>query len=135
MELYPDLNGGSGLLLDGKHVKGVDLYTVNGKMLCKCCVKALNKSKLNGKKDSVWRKNLEVTCADKPGWRVLYKLPSKKQTGDSQWRILHGAVAVNAFISVMNPNVSNECPFCGRVETIFLFFFYSVEGLRPYLVL
>lgn len=118
-ELYPDLNGCSGLLLDVKHVKSVDLYTVNGKVLYKCCVKALNKSKLNGKEDSVWRKNLEVTCADKPGWRDLYKLPSKKQTGDLQWKILHGAVAVNAFISVMNPTVSNECPFCGRLETIF----------------
>jgi len=30
--------------------------------------------------------------------------------GNLQWRILHGAVAVNAFISVINPNVSNGCP-------------------------
>lgn len=67
LELYPDLNGCSGLLLGVKHVKGVDLCTVNGKVLYKCCVKALNKSKLNERDDSGWRRNLEITGADKPG--------------------------------------------------------------------
>ena len=32
------------------------------------------------------------------------------------------AVAVNAFVCVMNPAVSNKCPFCGSVETIFIVF-------------
>ena len=33
------------------------------------------------------------------------------------WRILHGAVAVNAFVSVLNPDVSSPLLFC----TCFLF--------------
>lgn len=55
----------------------------------------------------------------KPEWRALYKPPLTKKTGDLQWRILHGAVAVNAFISVLNPEVDAQCPFCTERETIF----------------
>jgi len=33
--------------------------------------------------------------------------------------ILYGAVAVNSFVSVINPNVCNACPFCEKRETIF----------------
>jgi len=52
--------------------------------------------------------------------------------------ILYGAVAVNSFVSVINPNVCNACPFCEKRETIFhcfmecirvLFFFYFLELL------
>lgn len=52
-------------------------------------------------------------------WRVLYKPPLTKRVGDLQWRILHGVVAVNAFISVINPNVNDKCIFCGHRETVF----------------
>ncbi len=55
----------------------------------------------------------------KPEWRSLYKPPLTKRTGDLQWRILNGAVAVNAFISVLNPEVDSVCPFCSNRETIF----------------
>ena len=119
LELYIDFDGCSGLLLDATNENGVDLYTVGGKLLYKCCVKALNASKLHGREDSVWRNKLNVTCDHRPGWGVLYKHPSKKRTGDLQWRILHGAIAVNALVSVMNPTVSDKCPFCGSVETVF----------------
>ena len=54
-----------------------------------------------------------------PQWRTLYKPPLKKRTGDLQWRILHGAIATNAFLSVLNRSVLNECPFCGLTENIF----------------
>lgn len=40
-----------------------------------------------------------------PVWKVLYKPPWRKHSGDLQCRILHGAVAVNAFVSIINPNV------------------------------
>ncbi|MPV02346.1 hypothetical protein FVA96_24450 [Escherichia coli] len=46
-------------------------------------------------------------------------LPLKKRTADLQWRILHGAVASNAFISVINPTVLSKCPFCDLRETIY----------------
>ncbi len=49
----------------------------------------------------------------KPVWRVLYKQPLIKRSGDIQWRILHGALAVNAFVSVINPNADDKCVFCG----------------------
>jgi len=53
----------------------------------------------------VWRDKLGLTEDKKPVWRVLYKPPLTKRSGDLQWRILHGAVAVNAFISVINLKV------------------------------
>lgn len=31
----------------------------------------------------------------------------------------HGAIASNAFISVLNPAVANKCPFCDLHETVF----------------
>jgi len=67
----------------------------------------------------MWREKLGIDDDDKPVWRVLYKPPIEKRTGDIQWRVLHGAVAVNAFVSLINPNVSSDCPFCKRRETIF----------------
>ena len=54
-----------------------------------------------------------------PQWRTLYKPPLKKRTGDLQWRILHGAIATNAYLSVFTRSLLNECPFCGLVESIF----------------
>lgn len=35
---------------------------------------------------------------------------------------LHGAIASNAFISVINPAVSNQCLFCSSKETVFYIF-------------
>ncbi|TWW54318.1 Transposon TX1 uncharacterized 149 kDa protein ORF 2, partial [Takifugu flavidus] len=51
--------------------------------------------------------------------RGAYKPPLRKRTGDLQWRILHGAVALNALLSRMNPAVSDQCPFCSGRETVF----------------
>ena len=82
-------------------------------------VKVLNKKWLNNREDTVWRNNLGVNCDTNPVWRVLYKPPLKKRVADLQWRILHGAVAVNTFISVINRAVVNKCPFCGLIETVF----------------
>ena len=53
---------------------------------------------------------------------MLYKPPLKKRTGDLQWRVLHGAIASNAFTSIINPAVSNQCPFCNIRETAFHIF-------------
>ena len=57
-----------------------------------------------------------------PQWRVFYKAPLKKRTADLQWRILHGAIATNAFLSVINPTVVNVCPFCNLSENVFHMF-------------
>ena len=56
---------------------------------------------------------------------ALYKPPLAKKIADLQWRLLHGIVAVNSFITLLNPSVSNVCPFCPQRETIFHRFFKS----------
>ncbi len=89
----------------------------------KLFVKVLNNSKLNGRVDTPWRAHLGVGNEIKPVWRALYKPPLIKRVGDLRWRTRHGFVAVNAFISILNPNVSAECAFCLQRETIFHCFF------------
>jgi len=113
----PDLKGANGLMLED--LEDVSIHKADRKKLYQNCVKVLNKKVLNGRVDTVWRDKLCLDHSIKPVWRVLYKPPLEKRVGDLQWRILHGAVAVNAFISVINPNVSNGCPFCKKRETIF----------------
>ncbi len=78
-----------------------------------------NKKVLDKRVDTPWRNVLKLSVDDKPEWRSLYKPPLSKRVGDIQWRLLHGAIAVNAFISVLNPNVTTECPFCLERETVF----------------
>lgn len=51
-------------------------------------------------------------------WKSLYK-PLIKKLADLQWRILHGIMAVNSFISVINAAVEDKCPFCNQRETVF----------------
>ncbi len=43
---------------------------------------------------------------------------------------LHGAVAVNAFISIINPEIDAGCPFCTERETIF-HAFVNCTRLKP----
>ena len=47
----------------------------------------------------------------RPERRALYKPPLAKRVGDLQWKIVHGAIAVKDFITVLNPKVGQECPF------------------------
>lgn len=87
--------------------------------LYKSCVRALNKKKLSWRKDTVWRERLKVQDDWKPLWRLFYKPPLNKRSGDLQWRILQGALAVNNFVSKINPTVSINCSFYKEPETIF----------------
>lgn len=107
------------LVCKGKNDSFTDLYMLKGKAMYKYCVKALNKKQLNVTKDTVWRETLQVQEDCKPVWRLLYKHPLNKRSGDLQWRILKGALAVNNFVSKMNPAVLLNCPFCPEFETIF----------------
>ncbi len=63
----------------------------------------------------------------------VYKPPLSKRVGDIQWRVFNGAIAVDSFISGMNPEVSPECPFCLQKETIFHAVMYSFR-LEPLFV-
>jgi len=42
-----------------------------------------------------------------------------RRTGDLQWKILHDAVAGNAFVSILNTGVASTCLFCSSRETSF----------------
>lgn len=68
-------------------------------------VKALNKEKPEGRAGTPWRDHFNVL----PVWSMLYKPSLMKHTDDLQRRVLHGTVAVNAFVSA---SVSDDCPFC-----------------------
>ena len=96
-----------------------ELYMLSGKALYKHCVHAINKTKLSGRMDTVWREKLKIEESHKPVWRLLYKPPLNKRSGDLQWRILKGALAVNTYVTKVDPTVSNECPFCKEPETVF----------------
>jgi len=117
--ITPDLKGLNGFLLDLESLENLNFQEVRSKVLYKCCVKVLNKKSLKERKDTVWREKLGLEDDVKPVWRILYKSPLEKSTGDLQWKILHGTVAVNAFVNTINSNVSDECPFCKIRETIF----------------
>src|SRR4029434_7885297 len=90
-----------------------------GRFFYKACVKVLNKQKLNSRVDTPWRRKLNLDDNVKPAWRALYKPPLTKKFADLQWKILHGIVAVNSFVSVINPAVDDKCPFCVERETVF----------------
>lgn len=91
------------------------------------CVLVLNKKKLNNRVDTPWRAVLKLGVEVRPEWTVLYKPPLSKRTGDLQWRILHGAVAVNSFISVLDPKNNSGCPFCLKKETVFHVFMQCIR--------
>ncbi|TWW77695.1 hypothetical protein D4764_12G0010850 [Takifugu flavidus] len=82
-------------------------------------VKVLNQRSLAVRVNTKWRTQLALTETQKPEWRALCKPPLTRRGGDLQWRILHGAIAVNGFLSHINPNISAECPFCDHRETVF----------------
>ena len=117
--LEVDQTGLVGFCLGSQSETTTDLYMLGGKAMYKHCVMALNKNQLNGKTDTVWRETLQMECECRPVWRVLYKPPLNKRSGDLQWRILKGALGVNSFVSKINPSVSTKCPFCEEPETIF----------------
>ncbi len=108
----------------------MDLYESNGIFFYKAYVKVFNKKGLNERIDTPWRTVFKMSNNVRPEWRALYKPLLIKRAGDLQWRILHGIIAVNAFISVLNPDVSNECPFCFQREPVFHTFLYCLR-LKP----
>lgn len=99
-------------LLNAEKSVCLSFYPATGKQFYKVCVKAFNRKVLNGRIDTPWRKIFNIMECVKPEWGTLYKPPLSKQAGDLQWKVLHCALGVNAFISGINPGVSEECPFC-----------------------
>ena len=97
----------------------VSLKEAKGKVLSCLMVKCLNRQKLQHRTQLQWRAHLALGEEARPEWRSLYKPPLSKRVADLQWRVLHGILAVNAFVSILNSTVPNTCPFCEAVETVF----------------
>ena len=93
----------------------MDLQLLSEKSIYKYCVVATHKHKLSNRRDLVWKERLQGFV---PVWRLLYKPPLNKRTGDLLWRILQGALAVNSLIAKINSTVSENCPFCQKAETL-----------------
>ncbi len=96
--IFPDFKGADGEVL--KNSEDLTINEANSKKLYRSCVKVLNLKILKERVDTVWRDKLGLDQSIKPVWRVFYKPPLEKR-----WRILHGAVAVNSFVNVINPSV------------------------------
>ncbi|KAI4890612.1 hypothetical protein NFI96_004370 [Prochilodus magdalenae] len=128
--ISPNLGDCGGPLLKCTGEAGMVLGAASPKLLYRACVKAINRRRLDGRADTPWRRELGLHGDTKPEWRVLYKPPLTKKAADLQWRVLHGIVSVNSFISVLNPGVSHECPFCLDRETVFHAFMRCFR-LRP----
>lgn len=54
-------------------------------------------SSLAGLKESRWTEYFGPGSSLKGSWRCLYKQPIEKRTEDLQWRIVHGAIAMNRY--------------------------------------
>ena len=116
--LSPDLGGKTGPLLTEINKQKLTIHRADKETFYRNCVKSIHQTGLSSRPPTVWTKRWGDN-GPSPQWRILYKPPLKKRTGDLQWRILHGAVASNAFISILNPTVLNKCPFCDLRETIY----------------
>ncbi|CAJ1066121.1 unnamed protein product%2C partial [Xyrichtys novacula] len=107
--LAPDFKDCSGPLLDFNHPAPLEGTT--GKTFYKILVKTINRKKLNQRPDTAWRDYLSLAPEARPEWRAFYKPPLSKRHADVHWRVLHGVIAVNSFISHINPAVEDTCPY------------------------
>ena len=97
----------------------MSLKEAKGKALSALMVKCLNRQKLQHQYQLLWRAHLVLDEKVQPEWRSLYKPPLSRRVADLQWRLLHGILAVNPFVSILNSAVPYTCPFCAAVETVF----------------
>lgn len=130
LRICPIMGECNGMLLDCDDLIIVGSEIAPGTCLYTNCVKAFSKTFLNNKSDTPWRDVLKLRIEEKTEWRALYKSPLAKKTGDLQWRILHGAIALNVFISLFKSDSTDCCPFCLQRETLFRAFMYC-ERLKP----
>ena len=93
-------------------------------------VKCLNKNELHERVDTSWRSHLHLGGDVKPARRGLLT----KRVADLQWRLLHGAVAVSAFLIVINRGVSDVCPLCPHKDIVFHCFSECVRSSFVHLV-
>ena len=131
--LAPDFKDCSGILMEYTHLAPLDGTT--GKLFYRILMKAINRTKLNKRPDTPWRRYLQLAPAARPEWRSFYKPPLSKKHADIHWRVLHGVIAVNSFVSTINPAVEDKCPYCDQRETVFHCFYECLRLLPLFLFL
>lgn len=112
--LTPDLKDCAGPYLD--RCPKASLLEASGKAIYHTMVKTLNRDRLSGRPDTQWRQHLglgDLALA----WSSFYKPPLTKIPADPRSRVLHGAVEVNSFKSVIN---QDKCLFCAQREPVFV---------------
>ncbi|KAL7858601.1 hypothetical protein AOLI_G00187030 [Acnodon oligacanthus] len=90
----------------------------DGKALYVVCVKVRNLRALAEVREHCWHDLLRGQSMAGHRWRVLYKLPVPKRSGDLQWRIIHGAIATNQHTAHFVPGMEMTCPFCSEPESV-----------------
>lgn len=75
-------------------------------------VRGLTRQRLELGSRSPWRAKLALQEEVLHEWRRFYKPPFSKKVADLQWRLFYGILAVNNFMSTLNPNT---CLFCGAI--------------------
>lgn len=106
-------------LLSIKGLENMNFHGAGKKILYQSCVKSDFYNELQGRVDSKWRAQLSVPPDLRPSWRLLYKPPLVKRSGDLQWRILHCALPTNTYVSKINPTMSPLCLYCHNPDTVF----------------
>ncbi len=86
------------------------------------CVKAVHLHMLENLRESKWLDVFGSGVSPKGCWRTLYKPPIEKRSGDIQWRVVHGIIATNRHRAHIDPQVGEECPFCGFKKQCFTYF-------------
>ena len=124
LTLYTELPNQSGPLLSSLDPQKMVLFNMDQKTVYRACSKMMTQRHLVNRAVCLWTDKIAGRA---PQWRTLYKPPIKKRTGDLQWRILHGAIATNSFLSVIYQGVLNECPFCSLSENVFHVFMDCVR--------
>ncbi|KAI4891759.1 hypothetical protein NFI96_005207 [Prochilodus magdalenae] len=91
---------------------------IDGEALCVVCVKVRHLKDLAEVSEHRWQKLLKDQTTAGYRWRVLYKLPLPKRSGDLQWQLIHRAIATNLHTSHFVQGVETGCPFCAQPETV-----------------
>ncbi len=112
-------NDQEGKLLFFNRLQELNFQVAGKRDLYHICVKAVYFEQIKDRSDTKWREFLTVPAELSPSWRILYKGPLPKRSGDLQWRLLHCTLPTNSHVSKFNLNVSPSCYFCSSSESVF----------------
>lgn len=115
-------NGDMRQLLSLKELQHMSFSESSKRLLYIACVKSIFCEQIKNKTDTKWRSYLSVPDFQLPSWRLFYKSPLPKRSGDLQWRILHCALATKTFLFKCNFSTSSVCKFCNVSDTVFHIF-------------